>query len=216
VSRSGDVLTLLDTLESHTDLFGPHHPLTLDAVHRLAMALWATGDIGGAAGLLEEVLDRATSHLGIEHPLRVEILASLGEMMFEQHRLEQAGEIHRELLESRIRHAGANHPSALAAKGDLAAVLFELGHEEEAAGLEREASESALAHLGKCHSVTCVLAWNRALNYERRGDPDSAKRIFTEELVWLLAEDPSRLEQDQNIVRSMLAERFNWDSAKAC
>jgi tetratricopeptide (TPR) repeat protein len=216
VSRSGDVLTLLDTLESHTDLFGPQHPRTLDAVHQLAMALWSAGDIGGAAGLLEEVLDRATSHLGIEHPLRIEILTSLGEMMFEQHRLEQAGEIHREVLESRIRQAGADHPSALAAKGDLAAVLFELGCEEEAVGLEREASESARRHLGKSHSVTCVLAWNRALNYERRGDPDSAKRIFAEELVWLLAEDPSSLEADQNIVRTLLAQRFNWDAAKAC
>jgi hypothetical protein len=35
-------------------------------------------------------------------------------------------------------------------------------------------------------------------------------------LVWLLAEDPAGLEADQNIVRAMLAERFDWDSAKAC
>ena len=111
---------------------------------------------------------------------------------------------------------GANHPDSLAAKGDMAALLFELGLEEEASSLEREAFESARMHLGKGHTVTSVLAWNRALSYERRGDLDSARRLFADELAWLLAEDPAGLETDQNIVRAMLVERFNWDAAKAC
>jgi hypothetical protein len=111
---------------------------------------------------------------------------------------------------------GADHPDSLAAKGDMAAMLFELGLDEEASSLEREAFESARTHLGKSHAVTCVLAWNRALSYERCGDSDAARRIFADELVWLLAADPSRLETDQSIVRDLLAERFNWDGAKAC
>jgi tetratricopeptide (TPR) repeat protein len=174
VSRPEDVATLLDALDSHTGLFGPDHARTLAVVHELALAMWSAGDSDGAAGLLEQVLDRTNSSLG------------------------------------------ANHPSSLAAKGDLAAVLFELGQAEEAGSLEREALESARIYLGKTHSVTCVLAWNRALNYERCGDSDSARKVFAEELAWLLAEDPSALETDQNTVRSMLAERFNWDAAKAC
>jgi hypothetical protein len=113
-------------------------------------------------------------------------------------------------------HRGAHHPCTLSAKGDLAAVLFELGHDEEASLLEREAFENARTHLGKTHSVTCVLAWNRALSYESCGDPDAARRVFADELAWLLAEDPSDLETDQNIVRAMLAERFDWDVARAC
>jgi hypothetical protein len=124
------------------------------------------------------------------------------------------------LLEQALYHFtlvfGANHPRTLAAKGDMAAVLFELGQVEEAGLLERDAFESARMHLGKAHAVTCVLAWNRARGYERSGDLDSAKRLFADELVWLLAEDPSVLEADQNIIRTMLAERFDWDSAKAC
>jgi hypothetical protein len=109
-----------------------------------------------------------------------------------------------------------DHPCTLSAKGDLAAVLFELGHEEEAALMEREAFESARIHLGKTHSVTCVLAWNRALSYESCGEADSARRVFADELAWLLAEDPTDLEIDQNVVRAMLAERFDWDAARAC
>jgi hypothetical protein len=124
------------------------------------------------------------------------------------------------LLQHAVDHAtcalGAEHPDSLAAKGDMAAVLFELGLDEEASSLEREAFESARTHLGKSHAVTCVLAWNRALSYERCGDLDSARRIFADELAWLLAADPSGLETDQNIVRSLLVERFNWDAAKTC
>jgi tetratricopeptide (TPR) repeat protein len=216
MSKSGDIAARLDALDSHTDLFGPDHPSTLAAVRELALALWRADDIYVAVDLLERLLDRATSCLGGDHPLRIEVLSTLGEMAFEQRRLERAGAIHREVLEQRVRHAGADHPLALAAKADLAAVLFKLGQEEEASGLEREAFESARTHLGKNHSVTCVLAWNRALGYEGRGDLDSAKKILAEELTWLLAEDPSGLETDQNIVRGMLAERLNWDSASAC
>ncbi len=148
--------------------------------------------------------------------MRVDILSTLAEIMFELRDLERARAIHREILERRVRHSGANHPSTLAAKADLSAVLFELAQDVEAASLERDAFESARTHLGKTHSVTCVLAWNRALNHERRGDLDSANKLFTDNLTWLLAEDPSDLETDQNIVRAMLAERFSWDTAKAC
>jgi hypothetical protein len=112
-----------------------------------------------------------------------------------------------QVLDRTTSHLGAHHPNSLAAKGDLAAVLFELGEDEAAAGLEREAFESARSYLGKTHSVTCVLAWNRALNYERGADPDAARKVLAEELVWLLPEDPSSLVTDQNIVRIPLGRR---------
>jgi Tetratricopeptide repeat len=166
--------------------------------------------------LLDQALDYLTSTFGEEHPMRVDVLSTLGEIMFEQRHLEQAGMILREVLDCCVRRSGANHASSLAAKGSLAAALFDLGHEEEAGSLEREAFESAQAHLGKTHPLTCVLAWNRTLMHERRRDLDSAREVIINELVWLLAEDPSGLEADQNTIRTMLAERLNWDGARAC
>ena len=148
--------------------------------------------------------------------MRIEILCTLGEIMFEQGQLEQAGAIHREVLQHRVRQDGANRPRSLAVMGDLAAILFELGRDEEASVLEQEAFECARTHLGKTHSVTCVLAWNRALNHQRRGDSDLARRIFADELAWLLTEDTSGLEADQNIVRTILAGHLNWDAATEC
>lgn len=183
---------------------------------KTAIAFWRAGDIGRAVGLLDQALDYLTSSVGSEHPLRVEVLSTLGEIMFEQRHLEQAGVILREVLDCCVRRSGANHASSLAAKGSLATALFDLGHEEEARSLEREAFEGARAHLGKTHPVACVLAWNRTVMYDRCRDLDSARDVVVNELAWLLAEDPAGLEADQNAIRTMLAERLNWDSASAC
>ena len=171
---SESVVSLLEDLDSYTNLHGADHLDTLGIAYQLAIALREAGDPDGAAGMLHQALELLISTVGV------------------------------------------NHPKSLAAKGDLAAVLFELGRDAEAGVLEREAFESAQAHLGKTHSVTNVLAWNRALNYERSGDLDSARNVFTQELSWLLVEDPSGLETDQNAIRGMLADRLNWDGAKAC
>ena len=189
---------------------------SIEAVNQIALALWSAGEIDQAIGLLDQALDRLTSSLGTDHPTRVDVLNTLGEIMVDQHHLEQAGVIHREVLECRIRHAGSNHPDSLAAKGNLAAVLFELGENEEAGWLEQEALRSARVHLGKTHPVTCVLAWNRALSYERSGDLDSANKVIGSELTWLLTEDPDSLRADQHTIRTLLAQRFNWDGAKEC
>jgi tetratricopeptide (TPR) repeat protein len=210
-----EIQGLLAALDSHTSSFGADHPQTLAAVNNLALAFWRAGDIDGAIGLLDQALDR-TSHRGLQHPIQIDLLSTLGEIMLEERHLEQAGVIHREVLECRVRHAGANHPKSLEAKAGLAAVLFELGHDEEATLLEKEAFESARAHLGKAHPVTCVLAWNRALSHERRGELDSARSIIVSELVWLLAEDESLLQADQKTIQTMLSQRLQWMAASAC
>jgi tetratricopeptide (TPR) repeat protein len=211
-----EVRRLLAALQTHDDMFGPQHPRTLVIVHSLAIALWESGNIPGAIDLLMQARDRLKPTLGEAHPARVEMLHTLGQIAFEQGQLQEAADIFREVLECDIRRSGPNDPKSLEAKGDLAAVLFELGQHEEAETLEREACQSARLHLGLSHSVTTILSWNRALSFERRGDLDSARRLFIKELSWLLGEDPRSLEPGQNIIRNMLAERLRWNVAPAC
>jgi tetratricopeptide (TPR) repeat protein len=214
--EADEIYGFMAALESYTDTLGPCHPETLTTANRLAIAFWRAGEVNQAIALLDEVLSRLDSDLGPEHPTRVDMLSTLAKILFEQHHLEQACVIQREVLECRVRHSGIAHPNSLEAKGDLAVILFGLGEDQEATGLEEEAFESARMYLGKTHPVTSVLAWNRALSYERRGDPDFARSVILNELAWLLTEDPSRLDRDQNAVRSMLAERLNWDMARVC
>ena len=136
--------------------------------------------------------------------------------MVEQGNWEQAESIYREILDCCIRRSGSNHESSLAAKGDLVVVLFESGKTAEASEIERDASDRARRYLGRTHSVTCVLAWNRALRLEDDGEPDSARAILLNDLLWLLSEDENELQTDQRALKAMLAKRWGWDTARAC
>jgi hypothetical protein len=215
VEEKSDMPELLSSLELRTDQFGPNDPRTLAAVNKVAIAFWCTGDVDAAICLLDQALERIGA-FGLQQPIRTVLLATLGEIMFDQKHLEQACLIHREVFECCVQQAGADHPMSLAAKGDLATVLFELGQNDEAAWLEREAFESARTHLGTNHPVTSVLAWHRALNYERCGDSVSSRNVIINELAWLLAKDPVGLGDDQKAIRALLAERLNWDAASRC
>jgi tetratricopeptide (TPR) repeat protein len=213
---SDDLERHVTVLRSCTEQWGPCHPQTLAAVQQLAVAFWLAGYTDQAVALLEEALDLLAATTGRESALRIDLLGSLTEILFEQRRLEQAQILQREVLEYRVQHSGPNDASSLEAKGDLAAVLYELGQEREASRLEQEAFEGARTHLGKTHPVTSVLAWNRAVNGERRGDVESAQRIIRSELAWLLAEEPSHLEGDQRAIRDLLERRLNWAGATRC
>jgi hypothetical protein len=168
---------------------------------------------------IEELLDALeanTDLFGPHHSRTVAVAHKLAIALWHANDFQGAVALLNQALRSFTLSLGENHPATLAAKGDLAAVMFELGREEEAGSLELEALESARIHLGKTHSVTCVLAWNRALNCERSGDVDAARRVISDELTWLLTEDSSGLQEDQNIIRAMLVERLNWNQATTC
>ena len=106
--------------------------------------------------------------------MRVDVLTTLAEILFEQRDLERAVAIHREILEHSVRHSGANHPSALAVQADLAARSY-----------------SNLARMRKLPHSSAKRSKLPERIYERRGDLDSANRLFTDDLTWLLTEDPS-------------------------
>jgi len=216
---AAEIYELMAALISHTDLFGPDDPQTLSAANRLAIAFWRSGEIDQAIGLLDQAMDRALdrpSSRGLEHPIQIDLLSTMVKIMFEQHYFEQAGAIQREVLELHVRHSGADHPRSIEAKVDLAAILFELGQDKEAARHEEEAFESARKNLGKTHPVTGVLAWNRVVSYERRGDLESARNVIVNELAWLLTEDPACLEPELSAIRALLSKRLNWNAAAAC
>jgi hypothetical protein len=203
-------------LDMCSDFLGVGHPQTLAAAKDLALALWSAGYGEQAIALLEQALDRVTSTLGPDHAARVDILSTLGEVLLEEYQLERSAAAFREVVDCCIRLEGAMHAATLAAQGDLAVVLFELGQTHEATWLEREALGNARTHLGKTHSITCVLAWNQVLRNRNRGDSEGARKVLLNELIWLLAQDPSSLEADQRTIRTMIVAQFNWDSATVC
>jgi hypothetical protein len=210
------IMDLVVELDDYTTHFGPFDCRTIAVAKRLAVAFWIAGEADQAVSLLDQALAGLAEAAEREDLVRMDILGTLAQLLIDQASWERAGLILREVLDLCIGQYGETHANSLAVKGDLAAVCFELGRAGEALQLEQEALEKARIHLGLRHSVSCVLAWNRALRYELEGAADSARAMLTSDLLWLLTDDNTALDDDQRAIRDMLAQRFNWDAAPVC
>ncbi len=145
-----------------------------------------------------------------------EDLSMLGDLFAQRADWAQASLVYRELLEYCVRERGINHPSSLAAQGDLAIALFELGETLEAVRLEDEAMENAKRYLGPTNPVTSILSWNAVLRHQHTGDDSTARRIIVDDLSWMLIQDQAALNEDQQIIRELLASRLPLASAAVC
>jgi hypothetical protein len=103
--------------------------------------------------------------------MRVDLLTTLAEILFEQRDLERAVAIHREILEHSV-PAPIIHPPLRSRPIWLR-------------------SYSNLARMRKLPHSSAKPSKLPERIYERRGDLDSANRLFTDDLTWLLTEDPS-------------------------
>lgn len=211
--ESPEIQVLEGALDSYNDRFGPHHPLVLEVVERLALAWWREGGIGRALALLDRTIQTLPDGADSE---RADLLGLVWKIFFEQGQLEPAHNILSEVLACRIRAGGEFHPDSLAAQGDLAVVLWQMGRESEAHAMIAEALRHARTHLGPKDRVTSIIAWNMVLAAERRDDAKSACRIAAGNLLWLLEEDPALLDPDLREIREWLAGRFQWDNPPLC
>lgn len=207
-----DLISLESALLSCDARLGPGHPETISLAHRLAIAYWRAGRVDQALGTLDQALGTLDQDLDA-HP---GILDTLAQILLDQGQWDQAARVLRDLSDLCVKRFGALHPASLSAKGDLAEVLFDLGEESDARAIETEAYENARVHLGHTHPVCCVMVWNRVMRCERAGDYESARKLVSNHLTWLLAASEDRLDADQKAIRDLLARRFSWDTVTSC
>jgi hypothetical protein len=93
--------SMLSTLYSYENAFGPYHPQTLNLMAEAALALWHHGELAQARPLLERAVRDLGRYLGREHDVRVRVLAALRDLLFQQGDYERAGIVQSELLECR-------------------------------------------------------------------------------------------------------------------
>jgi hypothetical protein len=117
--------SMLATLCSYENLFGPYHPQTLRLMAEVANAYWQVGELGHARPLLERAVRDLGRHLGAEHELHLRAIAALRDLFIAQRDYERAGVAQRDLLECQIRRLGSDHSETQAARAYLALILFE-------------------------------------------------------------------------------------------
>jgi hypothetical protein len=72
--------SMLATLCSYENLFGPYHPQTLRLMAEVANAYWQAGELGHARPLLERAVGDLGRYLGTEHHLRLRAIATLRDL----------------------------------------------------------------------------------------------------------------------------------------
>ena len=119
-----DLPSMLSTLCSYENLFGPYHPCTLRLTAEAGLAFWHYGECAYARPLLERAVRDLGRYVGCEHETRLRALAALREVLLNQGDYERARAIQMELLEGQKRRLGPDHPETLAARDGLAAILL--------------------------------------------------------------------------------------------
>jgi len=128
-ARGGDLLcdlpSMISTLNSYENMFGPYHLQTLVLTVRIAEALWAAGEVRKAQRLLEysaKHLDR----YGDAHTFRITALTALRDLLLEQPDFEKAIAVQREIVVCRTKTAGPGDPEVVAEKSRLTDMLMSL------------------------------------------------------------------------------------------
>jgi hypothetical protein len=116
--------SMLATLCSYENLFGPYHPQTLGLTVQVANAFWQTGEPDHARPLLERVVRDVGRYLAWDHDLRLRAMATLKDLLVSQQDYERARVVQRELLECQTQRLGSDHPETLATRANLVKMML--------------------------------------------------------------------------------------------
>ena len=117
--------SMIATLCSYQDFFGPHHPQTLCLMTEVGVAFWCHGELVRARCLLELAIRDLERYLGREHDVRLRAIAALRDLFIQQGEYENAEAVQKELLECHIQRLGGDHPQTAATRADLATIILE-------------------------------------------------------------------------------------------
>ncbi len=94
-----DLPSMLATLCSYENLFGPYHPHTLRLMAEAGLAFWHHGELAHARPLLERAARDLGRSVGRDDETRLRALEALRDLLFEQGQYDQVSAIQTELAE---------------------------------------------------------------------------------------------------------------------
>ena len=178
---------LVNSLVPHTHALAaaieptsPASPTLLEASElrsRIAITLFAQGDLSGARKLQEQVLEVRRRILGLEHPDSLDAASNLAAMLPAQGDLSGARKLQEQVLEARRRILGPEHPDTLDVAGNLANMLRAQGDLSGARKLQDQVLEAMRRILGPEHPDTLDVAGNLANTLGDQGDLSGARKL---------------------------------------
>ncbi len=119
-----DLPSMLSTLCSYENLFGPYHPHTLRLIAETGLAFWHHGECAYARPLLERAVRDLGRHLNREHGARLRAIKALRDLLLSEGDHQRARAIQKELLDCQNHRFGPDHPETAAARDELTKMLL--------------------------------------------------------------------------------------------
>jgi tetratricopeptide (TPR) repeat protein len=183
----GDFVTALPLLERAVDLrraeLAPDDPRLIDAVDRLGMVYWLSGDLEGSLRCSQEVLQLTEAAVGKEHPDYTQTLVNIANTHADLGNLEKAEDLQRQALETERRILQGEARSDLAyTTNNLATVLADQGKFEEAIDLHLESLSLRREFMGDDSPEVVISLGNLGFAYYGAGELAQAEARLWESL----------------------------------
>jgi len=183
---NGKAIALQEKVREHyLNASGPEDPVTLAAMHELAVSYGQAGRSAEAIRLQEEVLSSSLEVLGAEHPDRIRGIGTLADFYQRAGRKGEAVQLREEALDLSRKALGPEHPATLVAMSHLATAHADTPGLPEPTAMREAILDLGRTALGAEHPVTLAAMNNLALSYNRTGR--SAESIGLQEEVLELA-----------------------------
>ena len=117
--------SMIATLHSYENTFGPYAAQTLALAIQIGRALWAEGDCHNARRLFEHCVRYLPGHGEAALSIRITALTLLRDLLSDMREYESAIAVQRELIECRLQSEGPNDPGVRSEKAGLAGMLLQ-------------------------------------------------------------------------------------------
>ncbi|KAH7129102.1 hypothetical protein EDB81DRAFT_808724 [Dactylonectria macrodidyma] len=176
------VLSLEKVFNIATQALGPKHPLTIDVMRDLALALQLRGNGARAVPMMRTVVHSMRQTLGEEHPDTVTQMGNLGFVLMETSQVQEAKLVTTKVLETMRRTLGDNHHQTISAMCNLSEIFKDEGNLGEAESLGREALQRCQLNLGTDHPDTITAMNNLSGFVKGLGKLEEAESLGREAL----------------------------------
>lgn len=209
---------LEQSVQTYTRTAGEHHPDTLKARQRLAVAYRELGRYRDAEALLRGVLAQRTAVLGHEHALTLSAAHQLVVTLTAMENFQEALEFAERTLQARRNTLGDRHPDTLGSMHQLAVVYRWLGRTSERLALNEQVLQRRLELYGERDLRTLPSMTNLANTYSTLGRRADSIQLL-ERVVALRTElqgegHPATARAMSNLALDYQAER-QFDKAEA-
>jgi len=197
LSRMGDDLDAYalhkHVLDIRQRVLGDDDPDTLSTRNNLAATLWWLGDHKAAREHYEQILKRQSRVLGPEHDETLRTINNLAECLTELGDYSGSQQLHEQVLAIERRVFGDEDPRTLSSMVNLARTLWSRGEYANARAIEERVLTVRRRDLGIEHPDTTNCAWSLFITLCDLNELEEARRVFRDNIAWLLSRDPETL-----------------------